>query len=116
MSPNRDIETILDIQQAAKKIRQFKQGLNRDIFLEDEKTQSAIVFQLLIIGEATKRLSISLRQQYPKIPWTLMAGMRDNLIHEYDNIDLQEVWKTAECDIPSLLLSIQALLDDINVE
>ena len=38
MSPNRDIETILDIQRAAKKIRQFKQGLNRDIFLEDEKT------------------------------------------------------------------------------
>ncbi|MDJ1168225.1 DUF86 domain-containing protein [Roseofilum sp. BLCC_M154] len=69
------------MQRAAEKINQFKQGLTRQDFLADEKTQSAIVFQLLIIGEATKRLSLSLRQQYPQ-PWSLMAGMRDNLIHE----------------------------------
>lgn len=56
--PDRDQETLFDIQRAAEKINQFKQGLTRQDFLGDEKTQSAIVFQLLIIGEATKRLSM----------------------------------------------------------
>jgi len=113
MSQNRDLETLLDIQRAAQKIQQFSQGLDRDTFMEDEKTQSAVVFQLLIIGEATKRLSMELRQQYPEIPWSLMAGMRDNLIHEYDNIDIKEVWKTAERDIPDLIASLQSVLGDL---
>lgn len=116
MSNKRDIATLLDIQRASQKIGQFKQGLNREQFIKDEKSQSAIIFQLLIIGEATKRLSMSLRQQYPQIPWLKMAGMRDNLIHEYDDIDLEQVWKTSESDIPSLLISIQAVIQDANSE
>ena len=110
--PNRDRETLFDMQRAAVKINRFKQDLTRQSFLADDKTQSAIVFQLLIIGEATKRLSMSLRQQYPRVPWSLMAGMRDNLIHEYDNIDLEEVWRTAQTDIPNLLLALDSILDD----
>ena len=110
MSQTRDSETLLDIERAAQKIMQFKQGLDRETFLVDEKSQSAIVFQLLIIGEATKRLSMPLRQHHPNIPWSLMAGMRDKLIHNYDEIDIEEVWKTANTDIPSLLSSIQAAL------
>ncbi len=43
-----------------------------------------------------KRLSTGLRSQYPEIPWSLIARMRDNLIHRYDNIDLDKVWKTAD--------------------
>ncbi|MBP0030098.1 DUF86 domain-containing protein [Roseofilum reptotaenium CS-1145] len=109
---DRDRETLFDIQRAAAKINQFKQGFNRQSFLADDRTQSAIVFQLLIIGEATKRLSISLRQKYPQIPWSLMAGMRDNLIHEYDNIDIEEVWRTAESDIPNLLIALQPIIDE----
>jgi uncharacterized protein with HEPN domain len=112
MPKNRDSETLLDIERAAQKILQFKQGLEQKAFLTDEKTQSAIVFQLLIIGEATKRLSMTLRKQYPDIPWSLMAGMRDKLIHDYDEIDVEEVWKTANTDIPSLLSSIQVALKD----
>ncbi len=110
MSHNRDSETLLDIERAAQKIIKFKQALEREAFLTDEKTQSAIVFQLLIIGEATKRLSMTLRQRHPSIPWSLMAGMRDKLIHDYDEIDVEEVWKTANTDIPSLLSSIQLAL------
>lgn len=107
MSQNRDSETLLDIERAAKKIIKFKHAVEQEAFLTDEKTQSAIVFQLLIIGEATKRLSMTLRQQHPNIPWSLMAGMRDKLIHDYDEIDVEEVWKTANTDIPSLISSIQ---------
>jgi len=114
MPQSRDIETLLDIERAAPKVIQFKQGFDRDAFLDDEKTQSAIVFQLLILGEATKRLSTALREQYSDVPWSLIAGMRDKLIHDYDEIDIEEVWKTANTDVPDLLISVQAALENSN--
>lgn len=110
MPTNRDSATLLDIAKAARKTLQFKQGLDKAEFLADEKTQSAIVFQLLIAGEAVKRLSPELRSTHAGIPWSLIAGMRDNLIHEYNDIDLNEVWKTAERDIPELLILLEPLL------
>jgi uncharacterized protein with HEPN domain len=103
MSSNRDLASLVDIVKAAQKVLQYKAGMDKSTFLEDDKTQSAVVFQLLIIGEAVKRLSSDLRSQHPAIPWSLIARMRDNLIHRYDDIDLDEVWKTAETDIPDLL-------------
>jgi uncharacterized protein with HEPN domain len=109
MSRNRDTATLLDIEQAAQKILRYKQGLDKADFMEDDKTQSASVFQLLILGEAVKRLSQDFRTQHSGIPWSLIAGMRDNLI-EYDDIDWDEVWNTANSDIPKLLILLEPLL------
>jgi uncharacterized protein with HEPN domain len=103
MSNPRDTATLLDIQRASLKVIQFQQGISKTDFIEDDKTQSAIVFQLMIIGEAVKRLSQEFRTLYPETPWKLMAGMRDKLIHNYDDIDWEEVWKTSTTDIPVLL-------------
>jgi uncharacterized protein with HEPN domain len=109
--PNpRDTATLLDIQRASIKVIQFQQGISKADFIEDDKTQSAIVFQLMIVGEAVKRLSQEFRAQHPEIPWQLIAGMRDNLIHNYDDIDLDEVWKTATADIPVLLTQLNPLI------
>ncbi|MBW4513782.1 MAG: DUF86 domain-containing protein [Timaviella obliquedivisa GSE-PSE-MK23-08B] len=110
MSNSRDRASLLDISRAAQKILRYKSGMDKATFLSDDKTQSAIVFQLLIIGEAVKRVSSELRSQYPEIPWSLIARMRDNLIHRYDDIDLDEVWKTSEEDIPTLLTALEPLL------
>ncbi len=110
MSNSRDLASLLDISIAAQKIKKYKFGIDKAAFLSDDKTQSAIVFQLLIIGEAVKRISPELRSQHPDIPWSLIARMRDNLIHRYDNIDLAEVWKTADEDIPALLIVLKPLL------
>ena len=65
-----------------------------------------------IIGEATKRLPISFRERYPAIPWKDMAGMRDIIIHSYDNINLRIVWDVVQDDIPRIKPLIQRIIRD----
>ncbi|MEW5720736.1 MAG: HepT-like ribonuclease domain-containing protein [Chloroflexota bacterium] len=62
------------------------------------------------IGEAVERLSQEFRAQHPDVPWQLIAGMRDHVIHGYDVVDWDEVWKTATKDAPDLLAKIEPLL------
>ena len=106
----RDQATLLDIARAARLVLEFKQGLDKAAFLQDFKTQSAILHQLMVMGEAVKRLSPDIRARHPEIPWSLVAGMRDKLIHGYDIVDLDEVWRTADVDVPDLLSLIEPLL------
>ncbi|MEO0537879.1 MAG: DUF86 domain-containing protein [Cyanobacteria bacterium P01_A01_bin.123] len=110
MSANRDDAALLDIFLAAGKVLKYIQGCDQVEFLSDDKTQSAVVFQLLIIGEAVKRISFPYRGKHPQIPWNAIAEMRDNLIHNYDDIDLDEVWRTASIDIPVLRQHVEPLL------
>jgi uncharacterized protein with HEPN domain len=106
---SRDEATLLDMIGASRLIIEFKRDLDRVALYDDEKTQSAILHQLMVLGEAAKRLSASFRSAHPEVPWSLIAGMRDNLIHEYDAVDLDEAWWTAENDIPRLLSQLEEL-------
>ena len=105
-----DEVTLLDVAEAARLVLAFVQGMTKDAFLDDLKTQSAVLHQLMIMGEAVKRLSRQFRAQNPETPWSLIAGMRDHLIHAYDAVDLDEIWKTATSDVPDLLARIEPLL------
>ncbi|MFQ5805894.1 MAG: DUF86 domain-containing protein [Phycisphaerae bacterium] len=109
---SRDQTTLLDIARAARLASDFVNGMDQDAFLRDRKTQSAVVHQLLLLGEAVKRLSADFRSGHGEIPWALIAGMRDKLIHAYDEVDLDEVWKTVERDIPDLITKIDSLLPE----
>jgi len=80
----------------------------------DEKV-SAILDQITIIGEATKRLSQPFRQQHPEIPWRDIAGMRDVIVHEYDQVDLDVVWDVIQNRLPELLTLLQPLLPPENL-
>ena len=84
------------------RILDYISGKDRKSFEEDLVTQDAVVRQLEIIGEATKRVSKDFRSKHPDIPWSDMAGMRDVLIHDYIDVDFGVVWKTASEDIPNL--------------
>lgn len=106
----RDEATLLDIAHAARLIQTFVQGFTKPAFLGDLRTQSAVLHQVSVIGEAVKRLSQAFRERHPILPWPSMAGMRDHLIHGYDVVDLDEVWKTATRDVPEILIKIEPLL------
>lgn len=108
--PSRDQSYLLDIFKAAQLVEVFINGLDRDEFEADLKTQSAVIRQLEIIGEATKRLTVEFRAEHTEIPWRQMAGMRDILIHAYDHVDLNAVWNVSQRSVPDLLTKIEPLL------
>lgn len=77
---------------------------------------SAILYQVLILGEATKRLSQELRNEHPEIPGNNMAGMRDIVAHHYDEIDFDVLWNVLQLGIPDMLKKVQPLLSSEGME
>lgn len=82
--------------------------------MEDEKTQSAVVRQLEIIGEALGEVGDALRRAHPEVPWSKAIGMRNALIHAYFHVDAETVWRTVREDLPSLATQVAALLTDLD--
>lgn len=99
-----------DILEASKLVVSFIQDVDEETFSEDIMRQSAVVRQIEIIGEATKRLSPEFRDAHSEIPWRQMAGMRDILIHAYNHVDVDEVWHTATDSIPTLVEQVERLI------
>lgn len=95
--------------QGLQRLISYTESMSLEYFLSDVKTQDACIRQLEVIGEATKRISISLRDRFPKIAWRGMAGMRDRLIHEYMDIDLSIVWSTATNDAMPTLIDLEEI-------
>jgi uncharacterized protein with HEPN domain len=105
----KDETTLGDIDIAAQRIAQFVGGYTFEQFVEDEKTWSAVLYQISLIGEAVKRLSEPFRARHPSLPWPEMAGMRNRIIHGYDAVDLERVWQTVTVSIPDLRAAIARL-------
>ena len=104
-----DLIYIDHILQSIDRIEDYLGGKDYQAFSDDFMTQDAVVRQLEIIGEATKRISKDLRNLNPHVPWSDMAGMRDILIHDYIDVDLDIVWKTASESIINLKSLLQNL-------
>jgi uncharacterized protein with HEPN domain len=86
-------------------------AVGQERFFTERHWQDAVVRQLEIIGEATKRLSPELRRRHPEIAWRRMTGLRDVLIHDYPSVDLDVVWDVTQRRLPEVKRGIKAILD-----
>ncbi|MCB9770250.1 MAG: DUF86 domain-containing protein [Candidatus Omnitrophica bacterium] len=107
---SRDKAHLLDILSAAKRIQEVVSQKTLGDFRSDWILRSAILHQFLIMGEATKRLTIQIREDYPDVPWKRIAGFRDVLIHGYDIVDEAEVWETATHRIVQVIETVEEIL------
>lgn len=88
------------IRDAILKIEIYTKRVSISSFKEETLIQDAVIRQIEIIGEATKRLSEIIRKGYQDVPWDDIAGMRDKLIYDYFGVDIEKVWLTVQKDIP----------------
>jgi uncharacterized protein with HEPN domain len=103
----RDKQRLDDLVEATRRITSYIRGLTYEQFLEDSKTQDAVIRNLQVIGEAAKKLSQPLRKAHPHVPWKEMAGMRDRIVHEYFGIKLDIVWVVVSQELPAVLREIE---------
>jgi len=109
MSKRSDQDLIEDILICLSKIEEYIYGVTYDNFINDYKTQDAIVRNLEIIGEASKRLSSELKKKYQDIPWKMIAGTRDKLVHDYFGVNIDIVWEIATNDAPALKQKLEKI-------
>jgi uncharacterized protein with HEPN domain len=84
MTKREDRAYVLDIRAAGADIESFVRGISRNAFLASDEKQSAVLLKIIVMGEATKRLSKAFRDSHVQVPWNDVAGMRDRLVHGYD--------------------------------
>ena len=105
-----DEGTAFDILRAARLVREFSAGLTRLQFDADLKTQSAVLHQIIILGEAVKRLSTEFRESHLSVPWDKIAAMRDRCVHGYDSVDLDIVWNVAAEHAPMVIAYLETIV------
>jgi uncharacterized protein with HEPN domain len=100
---------------AIAKVETYLQDKDEMAFSQETLIQDAVIRQIEIMGEATKRLSRDLRAKYEQPSWQDIAGMRDKLIHDYFGVDIGQVWLTATEDLPLLKAEVERILAELEV-
>ena len=92
---------------AAREVLEFVEGLDREAFIADRRTQQAVVMNLLIIGEAAAKIldaDPEFARSHSGVPWRNMRGMRNRMIHGYFETNFDLVWETVSIEIPPLIV------------
>jgi len=105
----RDLVYLDHIREAIERITAYS-AVGREEFFRNRMAQDAVIRNFEIIGEAVKRLSDDLKDRRPDVPWRRVAGFRNVLIHDYMNVDAEEVWNVIETHLPALRQAVDDLL------
>ncbi len=114
---NSDLGYVNGMRQAGAALVEHARRHSQASLEADRKTRSAVLYEIVVIGEGVKRLSPDFRALYPAVPWKRIAGTRDRVVHSFDEIDPQLIWEVAEVHIPRFLLDldeIEAREQDVN--
>ncbi|MCX5859900.1 MAG: DUF86 domain-containing protein [Proteobacteria bacterium] len=114
MSKRGDSESIRDIREAVRRIDIYLERLEYDEFIQDIKSQDAVVRNLEVIGEAAKNISNGLKKKHPEVPWKELAGLRDRLIHQYFGINFDIVFQIAKEELAPINLKIEKIVPGKN--
>lgn len=112
MSYRGPADLIGHMHEAAEQACGYVEGMALDEFLQDKRTQQAVIFNLMILGEAATRLLKEHGEfvaSFPVVPWASMKGMRNRLAHGYFDIDLPLVWQTVQSSLPALITELPAI-------
>jgi uncharacterized protein with HEPN domain len=112
MSERGDKAFLGDIGEAVRRIGVYLGAMPYEAFVEDTKTQDAVIRNLEVIGEATKNLSAELRARHSDVPWRSMAGVRDRLIHDYFGVNLDIVWHIVAVELPGVASRIAEIIEE----
>ncbi len=107
---------VKDILDAITDIEKFIGNSKYKEFLRDEKTMSAVVWKIQIIGEAAKNIPKALQDRYKNLPWKYMAKIRDKIAHFYFGIDYEIVWSVAKEKLPEIKPGIRRMLRDLKAQ
>lgn len=103
---NRDAESRLDILAAAERIRLHLAGRTLREFEHDSRTEDAVLYRLVVIGEAVTRLSPEFESQHPSIPGRDIRGLRNFVVHEYERVSTAIIWNAATVEVPRLAAAL----------
>lgn len=107
---------IKDIFDAITKIEEYTKGMKGTDFLRDGKTQSAVAWKVMTIGEAAKHVPRSIRLKYKVVPWSDMAKMRDRITHTYFGVSYEIVWAVVKKELPVIKPMIKHILEELKGE
>lgn len=102
----RDDAFLLDIVQSARIALSYVQDVEEAAFNENPQLQDSVIRRLEIIGEAARRLSEETRASLPEVPWRSVIGMRNLMIHDYDDVDITMVWDSVQQGLPQIIAQI----------
>lgn len=111
----RDAVYLRHILDAIAKVEQYT-SVGQETFLDETHWQDAVIRQLEVIGEATKRLSAEIREREGDVPWRRIAGLRDVLIHDYMSVDIEAVWRITETELPALRARVESILGSLDAD
>jgi uncharacterized protein with HEPN domain len=107
-----DRAAVLDMLGALKAIQRFVDRRTQDEFLRDDFFQAAVLHKFTILGAACRRVSAAYREAHPEVQWVDITDFRNQIVHEYDEIQLDTVWTIVVRDVPRAIASLEPLVPE----